>query len=577
MRKAIVFLVLSLLYYILPAQVLIKNTNVLDVENKKVLNGYDVVVLDGRIVSVDKGKQFKLPPGTEVIDGSGKWLSPGFSDAHIHFFQSGGLYARPDAIDLRKYQPYKKEIQWVHDNMEDLLHRYLAAGITSVTDVGASFNFLQQRDSLVTRAASPLVSMTGPLLTTWLPSAFKDLGNEGPFILISTKEDAINAVKEQLKYKADFVKIWYIVLDSNKEAGARKNYEIVKAAIDEAHQHNKRVAVHATERITAQLAVEAGANYLVHSIDDEYISNDFIQLLKKKNVVLCPTLVVGRNYSKVLSDNYHFSTYELEHAHPFTNSTIIDYPWPDTTIGKSYITAMRKRKLTGQPKAEDSISALNLKKLTDAGVIIATGTDAGNIGTQHASSYFDELDAMQQAGLNNWQLLQASTINGAKAVGQEKEWGSISKNKWGNMVLLNANPLDSLSNWKKIDRVFNKGKIFFPDSIVNNTAVMLVQQQLNAYNAHDLDAFLAPYADDVEIYSTTGKLQMKGKEEMRKQYIFITKMPYLYCKLVNRIVSGNTVIDHEEIWTSPKPVNLQYGAAIYVIEKGKISKVYFAD
>lgn len=559
------------------AQVLVKNTNVLDVENKKILSGYDVVVLEGRIISVEKGKKYKLPPGTDVVDGTGKYLVPGFADAHVHFFQSGGLYARPDAIDLRKYQPYNKELKWVHDNMEDLLHRYTAAGITSVVDVGASFNFLQQRDSLITRTALPVVSMTGPLLTTWLPTVFKDLGNEGPFILMQTKEDAINAVKEQLKYKADFIKIWYIVLDSNTEAGARKNYEIVKSAIEEAHKNNKRVAVHAMERITAQLAVEAGADFLVHSVTDEYISNEFVQLLKKKNVVISPTLVVGGNYSKVLSDNYQFSTYELEHAHPFTINTIIDYPWPDTLIGKNYIKTLQYRKQTGQPNHEDTIMAANLKKLADAGVTIATGTDAGNIGTQHATSYFDELAAMQQAGLNMWQLLQASTINGAKAVGQEKEWGSISKNKLGNMVLLNANPLDSLANWKKIDRVINKGKLFMPDSLVHNTPVMLVQQQLNAYNAHDLDAFLAPYADDVEIYSTTGKLQLKGKEEMRKQYTFITQLPYLYCKLVNRIVSGNTVIDQEEIWLSPKPDNLRYGVAIYVIQNGKISKVYFAD
>ena len=58
----------------------------LDVENKKVLAGFDVVVIDGKIVSVDKGKQYKLPPGTEIINGTGKWLSPGFSDAHVHFF-----------------------------------------------------------------------------------------------------------------------------------------------------------------------------------------------------------------------------------------------------------------------------------------------------------------------------------------------------------------------------------------------------------------------------------------------------------------------------------------------------------
>ena len=85
--------------------------------------------------------------------------------------------------------------------------------------------------------------------------------------------------------------------------------------------------------------------------------------------------------------------------------------------------------------------------------------------------------------------------------------------------------LDSLNNWKKIDRVINKGKVFIPDSLVMNTPVMLVQQQLNAYNTHDLEAFLDPYAEDVEIYSTSGKLQIKGKAEMRKQYTFITRRP----------------------------------------------------
>ena len=561
----------------LNAQMVIKNVNVLDVENKKILNGYDVLVLDGRISSIHNDKKYKLPAGTEVIDGTGKWLSPGFTDAHVHFFQTGGLYTRPDAIDLRKYQPHDKELKFAHDNMEELLHRYAATGITSVIDVGASFNFLLQRDSMILKPASPIVSMTGPLLTTWLPAAYKDLANEGPFILMNSKEDAIKAVQEQLKYKADFIKIWYIVLDSNIERGARKNYEMVKAAIDEAHRNNKRVAVHATERITAQLAVEAGADYLVHSVDDEIVSNEFVKLLKQKNVVISPTLVVSKNYTKVLSDNYRFSTYEFNHAHLFTINTIIDYPWPDTVLGKNYINRLRIRNLTGQPDHADTVMAVNLKKLIDGGVIIATGTDAGNIGTQHVTSYYDELYAMQSAGLNSWQLLQASTINGAKAVGQQNEWGSIAKNKIANLVLLNANPLDSIANWKKIAFVINKGKLIRPDTLVINEPLMLVQQQLNAYNAHDLEAFLAPYANDVEIYSSSGKLMMKGKEQMRKEYKFITQMPDLYCRLVNRISCGNTVIDHEEIWTSKQPVKLQYGVAIYVIEKGKISRVYFND
>jgi hypothetical protein len=246
-------------------------------------------------------------------------------------------------------------------------------------------------------------------------------------------------------------------------------------------------------------------------------------------------------------------------------------------LAKKTTTALRNRNITGQPREMDTIMAVNLKKLLDAGVTIATGTDAGNLGTQHATSYFDELAAMQAAGLNSWELLQASTINVARAVNQQKDWGSITKNKWANMVLLNANPLDSLVNWKKISLVINRGKLIRPDTLVVNTPEMLVQQQLNAYNAHDLEAFLEPYAENIEIYSSDGKLLMKGKDEMRRNYSFVTKTPHLYCRLINRIVSGNTVVDHEEIWSAPGPTNLRYGIAVYVIDKGKISRVYFSD
>ena len=102
---------------------------------------------------------------------------------------------------------------------------------------------------------------------------------------------------------------------------------------------------------------------------------------------------------------------------------------------------------------------------------------------------------------------------------------------------------------------------------------MLVQQQLNAYNAHDLEAFLAPYADDVDIYSLPGEIISAGKEEMRNNYMFLTNTPNIYCKLLNRITDSNMVVDHEEIWGFPGgPV---HGIAIYVIEDGKISKVFF--
>jgi imidazolonepropionase-like amidohydrolase len=441
------------------AQVLIKNVNVIDVGNQKILEGYDVVALNGKITWVGHGRQFKLPRNTTVIDGTGKYLMPGLNDAHVHFFQSGGLYTRPDAMDLRKYRPYKNEIKWAHDHMEDFLAKYLEAGITSVADVGSTFNFLRQRDSLLNKVSVPLIYMTGPLLTTYVPKEFEGLGNDAPFIKMVSVENTVRAVHDEIKHKSDFIKIWYIVTDTNLERGARANFKLVKAAITAAHKNKLRVAVHATERITAQLAVEAGADYLVHDIENEVVQDNFVNLLKNKHVVLCPTLVVGGNYGKVFAGKYSFSNDELKLDNPEQVKTITDYPLPDTVNGKLMIDRLANGQYLARKRTTDSICAVNLKKFVDAGVTIATGTDAGNIGTQHAGSYFTELEAMQRAGLNMWQLITCSTINGAKAMGKENSWGSITIGKRANMILLTANPVQDLGNWRKLSAVINKGVV----------------------------------------------------------------------------------------------------------------------
>ena len=91
--------------------------------------------------------------------------------------------------------------------------------------------------------------------------------------------------------------------------------------------------------------------------------------------------------------------------------------------------------------------------LSDAGVVIATGTDAGNIGTMHASSYLAELQAMQKSGMTNWQIIEASTINGAKVLDKEDELGSVRIGKKANLILLDANPVEQIENVTKIHRV----------------------------------------------------------------------------------------------------------------------------
>ena len=553
------------------AQVLlVKNATIVDVENKKLLAGQDVLVADGVIKEI--GKKLNTPAGAKQIDATGKYLLPGLVDAHIHFFQSGSVYTRPDAIDLRKYKPYDEEINWVHRNMESFLRRYLSIGVTSLVDVGSTVNFLKQRDSFRNKSYAPAVFMTGPLLTTFEPDAVKGLGDNSPFYLMKTEQEARSYVQKQLPYQPDFIKVWYIVQGNNIDSAARSHLPLVKAVIAEAHKNNLRVAVHATEEITARLAVEAGADFLVHGVEDKILDDSFVQLLKSRKTVLSPTMVVPGNYYKVFGQTYKPTEEDFKYAHPGPLNTVIDLKaLPDSALTNRYKNWVARN--LKQITTEDSIRRINLRKLSGGGVIIATGTDAGNIGTQHASSYYDELRAMKQSGMDNWQLLQASTINGAKSVGQELKFGSIKKGKLANMILLDKNPVDDINNLQAIDVVINKGLVHDPKTILKPTPEELADQQLLAYNAHNLEAFLAPYADDVKIYNFPGQLDINGKEEMRKAYQFLKTTPKLYCRLLNRIVQGNMVIDHEEVWGfGNKPF---YGVAIYIIEGDKIKSVYF--
>lgn len=107
------------------------------------------------------------------------------------------------------------------------------------------------------------------------------------------------------------------------------------------------------------------------------------------------------------------------------------------------------------------------------------------------------------------------------------------------------------------------------------TARRLAQEQLDAYNNRDIDAFMKPYSDDVKVYQFPDKLLYEGNGPMRDQYArYFGMTPDLHATLVNRIVQGNTVIDQEEVTrvTGEEPAK---AIAIYKIKNGKIAEVYF--
>ena len=223
----------------------------------------------------------------------------------------------------------------------------------------------------------------------------------------------------------------------------------------------------------------------------------------------------------------------------------------------------------------DSIMYVNLMKLSKAGITIATGTDAGNIGTMHASSYFKELQSMQKAGLSNWDLLVYSSLEAARGFGIDDQLGSVTVGKKADLVLLNQSPLDNLQHFKDIALVVKSGIPLEPQTILQESPEQIVQRQVNAYNARDIDAFLATYAENVKIYNESGQLIMEGHEQMRAGYADMFKtVTNLYCEIENRMVINNKVIDKEKVRYNDSYIE---AVAVYEVKKGKITKVNFIE
>ena len=555
--------------YTLPvAPIAITHVNIVNVITGNIDADQTILINKNKIIEVGTFKKIKIPHNATLIDAMGKYAMPGMTDGHIHFFQSGGLYTRPDGINVPGIYPYEKDQQWIKENMYDLMARYIACGVTNVIDVGGPMSNFEIRERVNNEITSPNALVTGPLISTLQPKGF--IKDNLPIIKASTAEEAISLIIQQLPYKPDFIKIWYLAENKND---ALHNLPMVKAAIDETHRNGLKACVHATEYETAKLAVEAGADILVHSIDDKLLDEPFLQLLKTKNVTYIPTLQVYANYMRLRIQNFSFEPHDYKYANPFMLGSTMDLKHINPTV--SGIDYNYFRTVIKLPNAIDTILAKNLLFVSKAGINVVAGTDAGNIGTHHGSSFLKELEMMKSAGLSEWEILKSCTINAATGFGKEKEWGSIEKNKIADILLLDKNPLLGLSALNYIPTVIHRGVILKTDELLPSSPEILVQRQLNAYNARDINAFLEPYADSVELYQFPGTLLSKGKEQMRQQYESMFKnLPGLHCELKKRIIKDNFVIDHESITGIVQPQKIE-AIAHYEIENNKIIKVYF--
>jgi len=430
----------------------------------KVMPNATVVINGDKIENVTMGKQSAAALGKQ-IDCAGKFILPGYIDTHIHFFQSGDLFTRPDSADLNSVRAYKDEVAWVKSHLNDVFARYLRSGITSVVDVGGPFWNFEVRKVANATAKAPRVAVAGPLISS-VSRPKLDLGDP-PIVKIDTPEQAREFVRKLAAQNPDLVKIWYIV---DKDQPVESFRPIVRATVEESHAHKLRVAVHATELETARAAVEEGADVLVHSVIDKPVDDAFVKLLKDRHTILCPTLVVFERYSRTFSHQLNLTPEEKAWGNPEVIASLDVTKIPQNKLPDRIKNALAKPdEALDRIKKTYDVALPNLKTLEDAGVTIAAGTDAGNIGTIHGPALFREFQLMKEAGLTPMQILQCTTANAAKLFGGETgaHIGKIENGYLADLVILNSNPLDDIAHASDIDRVIKNGVLYPANSILH--------------------------------------------------------------------------------------------------------------
>jgi imidazolonepropionase-like amidohydrolase len=392
------------------------------------------------------GEASGFRPRTEdvVVDVAGKWIVPGYIDAHVHLFDSGSLYTSPDDYDLTRFVPHEEERRRIQERIEKTLARFLCSGVTTVASLGGP----RWELDLQKKSKAPRVLSAGPFLanfpvgevTLWTP--------EDPVLVqVATKEAARARVRELFEEGAGLVKAGY--------AGASplEFASVLEALVDESHEKNLRVAMHAEELEAAKMALAAGVDVLAHTVADRTVDDGFVALARRSGVVSITGLSHFGSYREVLEGRVHLLPVEKRCGDPEVVAS-----WDELArIPETERPGMPPSIRWGSSPEGRAVLLSNAGRLYRGGVPLAVGTNGGNVGTLQGPAFHRELALLAEAGIPLGDVLVAATRNGALALGLLQERGTIERGKAADFLVLSGNPLASLEAFAAIERVFVDG------------------------------------------------------------------------------------------------------------------------
>src|SRR5947209_13366786 len=411
-----------------------------------------VVMRDGRIACAGSRAACPVPADADSVNAAGKWIIPGLIDTHVHFSQTGWVDGRPDALDLRDRYPYAQVEADLHAQPERLYRSYLCSGVTSVFDVGGYPWTLELQERTSRSTTAPRVVAAGPLLSPvdfWL-----NLPDQRQFIYMSDEAAVRAAVRAHKAWGAAAIKVWYIMPPQPPDT-ARVS-ALVHAAGDEARKVGLPLIVHATGLWEAKDAVRAGARVLVHSVWSAPVDDEFLTLVRRQGTIYVPTLTVPDGYRQVSARRFERDRHPLACVDPATRVKALA---TDTVARAQRLSAAAVDERAARTARNLAQGLANLKRVHDAGIPVALGTDAGNPLTLHGASVFMELEAMQAAGLAPRDVLISATRTAAIASGLDST-GTVAAGSVADLVVLDADPLADVRNVRRIALVVRGGEIY---------------------------------------------------------------------------------------------------------------------
>jgi imidazolonepropionase-like amidohydrolase len=359
------------------------------------------VVENDRFIQVGRSGDVQVPAGAKRVNLAGKTVMPAIVDTHTHMPTN-----REALIDQLQRKAY-----------------YGAGAVTSLGQDTGDVAF-QVREETVPNGA--ILRTAGRGITMPEPGR-----TEAPY-WVSNEAEARKAVQELAARKVDFVKIW---VDDRDGKYKKLTPELYGAIIDEAHKNGIRVTAHIFTLEDAKGLLRAGLDAFAHSVRDRDIDDEGLAMFKQHaNLVVAPNLP--------------------------DRGVATDMSWLADSIPADELKKLQAG-ATDRPDAQKAygIQARNLAKIHAAGIKIVLGTDGGIPWSHHV-----EMADMVAAGMTPSDVIVASTKNAAEFL-RLNDVGTVATGKRADFVVLDANPLDDITNTRKISAVYLRGGAIDRDAI----------------------------------------------------------------------------------------------------------------